>query len=426
MKTLVGLFADSSGVSKRRVFYNSAGLIEHVEHCVVAHHRDDEVFNDDCLIFAGMGDIHIHAREDVSRKHMAKEDFKSCECAAFNGGLVHVADMPNNPIPPVDDTSYKQKLELSLKRKLHFLMYAGIGPSTMPLSFKVPYKVYMGPSIGDLFFSSNQSLEERLHFYRHQNVSFHCEDPEILEQSKNASDHFLRRPLPAENVATKFALKLIEKYDLQGKLCHYSSGEGLDLIIDAKKRGVNVSCEVTPQHLFFSEEKIKSDFPHLQTKFQMNPPIRKESDRQKLLWALKNGHIDFLATDHAPHTDDEKIKGTSGLPGLDTYALFVTWLLNEQSIDPRIIAKVCCENPGDFSNQFLDSYRELFPHFKKYGHGFGRIKPGYVASFSVLNLKKIKTLLPEHIFSKAKWTPFLNYPFSGSLEALFVMGERTF
>jgi dihydroorotase len=102
----------------------------------------------------------------------------------------------------------------------------------------------------------------------------------------------------AEVVATKDALMLIEKYQLKGKLCHYSSGEGLRLIREARDRGVNVVIEVTPQHLFYDLDKIQEvDL----TSFQMNPPIRPHHDRLALLEALKKGEINYLATDHAPH-----------------------------------------------------------------------------------------------------------------------------
>ena len=226
-----------------------------------------------------MGDIHIHAREDVSGKNTYKEDFHSTCCAALNGGVVHVADMPNNPIPPIDDESYLNKFILTKKVDVPILLYAGIGPSTRPLTFTVPYKAYMGPSIGELFFKDNQSLDDVLVHYKNQYVSFHCEDPEILEAHKGESTHATRRPVSAELMATDIALKLIEKYNLKGKLCHYSAGEGLKAIIAAKKRGVNVTCEVTPQHLYYSMEKLSKKSPLEQTFFQMNPPIRGESDR---------------------------------------------------------------------------------------------------------------------------------------------------
>src|SRR6059058_3060633 len=130
--------------------------------------RADHAFGDECLVFAGMGDIHIHAREDVTGKETHKETFATAAAAALHGGVVHVADMPNNPATPVDDASYAAKETLVRSRRLpvHFTLYAGIGPGTRPLTRNVPYKAYMGPSVGSLFFSRLEDLDRVLAHYR--------------------------------------------------------------------------------------------------------------------------------------------------------------------------------------------------------------------------------------------------------------------
>ncbi|MDD4972940.1 MAG: amidohydrolase family protein [Bacteriovorax sp.] len=424
IKSIQATCATSKGVSRQEILFDSeSGLIKNVGECKLPRDKVDFFYDHNFLLFAGMGDIHIHAREDISGKNNYKEDFNSVCCAALNGGLVHVADMPNNPVPPIDDESYLSKVILASKGQLPILMYAGIGPTTRPLSFTVPYKAYMGPSIGDLYFKSNSELENVLKHYRHQWVSFHCEDPEILEQNKNKSDHFKQRPLEAELMATDFALALIEKYELKGKLCHYSAGAGLDAIRAARKKGVDVTCEVTPQHLFFSEEGIRAMKPSEQVLFQMNPPIRELSDSKKLLEALRNNEIDYLATDHAPHSPEEKAKGMSGLPGLDTYAAFVTWLLIDQGIAAETVARVTAENPGRFFNQFLEGLNEKTGLYKRWGKGMGFLEPDFSASFTVINLHKAHTVTTANIKTKARWSPFLNITFPGSLEAVFIGGN---
>lgn len=402
--TLSGLIVDTN-------FYNGT-------------ENSDYYFSDDCLLFAAMGDIHIHAREDVSKKNIYKEDFQSACCAGINGGVLHIADMPNNPIPPIDDLSYKEKALLTSNHKLPILLYAGIGPTTSPLSFKVPYKVYMGPSIGELYFKTNRELEDVMPKYKGQWVSFHCEDPEILNEHKDASNHYLKRPIQAEVMATKLALSLIKKYDLKGKLCHYSAGAGLDLIKQFKLEGGNVVCEVTPQHLFFTEEMIE-EMPFLnRVHFQMNPPIRKKVDADKLLTALKNGDIDLLATDHAPHSEAEKNAGMSGLPGLDTYGPFVTWLIKEKNVCPKIIAKISSENPGQFFNEFLNANQLELNSFKNLGLGLGFLETGFSASFTILNINKPFKITKNNLKTKALWSPFLDYTFPGGVEAVFLKGVK--
>lgn len=422
-KSICAMTATSTEIARKLITFDSNGVITSIENFNKNENQKiDFYYNDDCLLFAGMGDIHIHAREDISRKNIYKEDFSSASLAAINGGVTFVADMPNNPVPPIDHDSYFQKLDLSSKMSIPFLMYAGIGPNTNPLEKEVPYKAFMGPSIGDLYFKDNIVLEETIKRYKNQWVSFHCEDPIVLEESKINADHFSKRPVKAEILATDFALYLIEKYHLKGKLCHYSSGLGLDKIIAAKKRGINVTAEITPQHLFFSEELIKDQYKNQETLFQMNPPIRHNEDREKLLWALKEGFIDFVATDHAPHSKEEKEKGMSGMPGLDTYALFATWLLIDQGIDPKLIAKITAENPGTFFNHFLNNLKDDFKPYQKWGLGLGFLRPGYSASFTVLNLKKPHLFTNNQMKSKAHWSPFHNFEFKGSLEAVFIAG----
>ncbi len=371
----------------------------------------DVEFSDDCLIFAGMGDIHIHARDDVSLKEVYKEDFATAGAAAIHGGVVHVADMPNNPAAPIDDASYVVKQEHLASRDvpIHVTLYAGIGPGTSPLSRPVPYKAYMGPSVGDLFFTTLQQLDETLSRYRGCNVSFHCEDPELLVAHQDAATHEQRRPPECELSATRFALQMIEKYDLTGKLCHYSVGEGLPLIREARERGLKVTCEVTPHHLYYDESVIDDTNRGL---MQMNPPLRGTDDRLAMLAALREGTLDYLATDHAPHTLEEKSRGVSGQPHLDTYGAFVTWLIVEQDFSPEQVATFCSENPGNFVNPFAAPKK------------FGRIEPGYTASLTILNLARPTTIRREDLKTKCGWSPFEGTTFPGSVEAIFIDGKR--
>lgn len=371
----------------------------------------DITFGTDCLIFPGMGDIHIHSRDDVSGKEIYKEDFRTVSAASINGGVTHVADMPNNPAAPIDDASYHAKQQHLASREIpvHVTLYAGIGPGTRPLSFPVPYKAYMGHSVGDLFFTTLQQLDETLANYRGCSVSFHCEDPELMEQHKGAATHEQRRPAECEVSATRFALQMIEKYDLTGKLCHYSVGEGLPLIRAARAKGLRVTSEVTPHHLYFDETDIVDANRGW---MQMNPPLRAHADRLAMLDALRDGTLDYLATDHAPHTLEEKARGISGQPHLDTYGPFVTWLMAKQNYTPEDIARVCCENPGRFVNPFVAPKK------------FGRLEPGYTASITVLNLRKPITIERSNLKTKCGWSPFEGVTFPGSVEALYLEGVR--
>jgi dihydroorotase len=400
-----GNLADVDGVRPGRIRIENGVIVEVGD----VPGEPDVVFGDDCLVFAGMGDVHIHAREDVTGKETYKETFASAAAAALHGGVLHVADMPNNPAAPIDDASYAVKEDLlrSASLDVHFTLYAGVGPGTRPLTRDVPYKAYMGPSVGELFFSSLEQLDETLAHYRGRAVSFHCEDPVLLEKHKSAPTHELRRPAECELSATRFALAMIEKYSLTGKLCHYSVGEGLGLIRSAKAKGLPVTAEVTPHHVFFDTAMLNDvNRPWM----QMNPPLRSPSDREAMLEALRDGPADYLATDHAPHTIEEKKKGVSGQPHLDTYGPFVTWLLVEKGISPERIAALCSANPGAFVNPYAT---------EKYG----RLLPGYVGSLTVLNLRRPTTVRREDLKTRCGWSPFEGMTFPGSVEAVFVRGR---
>ncbi len=408
MKPVVveGLLADVDGVRPGQVCIEN-GVIVAVGPGLV---RPDHVFGDDCLVFAGMGDVHVHARQDATGRDDYKETFATASAAALHGGVVHVADMPNNPAAPVDDATYaaKERLVAAQNLPVAFTLYAGVGPGTRPLERVVPYKAYMGPSVGDLYFRSLEQLDETLASYRGRAVSFHCEDPVLLERHQSAPTHEARRPPECELSATRFALAMIEKYGLTGKLCHYSVGEGLPLIRDAKARGLPVTAEVTPHHVFFDTTMLtETNRPWM----RMNPPLRASADRAAVLEALRDGTADYLATDHAPHTVAEKGRGMSGQPHLDTYGPFVTWLLAEQGFTPERVAAVCSANPGAFVGPFR-------------GEKFGRLLPGYVGSLTVLDLRRPTTVRREDLRTRCGWSPFEGVTFPGAVAAVFVRGRR--
>ena len=131
-----------------------------------------------------------------------------------------------------------------------------------------------------------------------------------------------------------------------------------------------------------------------------------------MLEALRDGTLDYLATDHAPHTLEEKATGVSGQPHLDTYGAFVTWMMAEAGFTPERIAAVCCENPGEFVNPYSAPRR------------FGHIAPGYTAALTVLNLARPQRVDRDSLATKCGWSPFEGVTFPGSVEAVFSDGRQ--
>ena len=385
------------------------------------------------IIFPGFVDLHIHAREDASGRMNYKEDYITCSQAAINGGVVAFADMPNTPTAPVNDEIYEEKKEIAKKSLVDATVYAAIGPGTEPLSFRVPYKVYMGPSVGNLYFASQWELEEVIKKYKGKHISFHCESPEVMQKYKDEPTHERQRPPGAESTAVEFALELIQKYDLRGKICHTSSRETVEKIMAAKKSGVAVTSEVTLHHLFFDEGMLTREN---RIWLEVNPPLRSARDRTELIHALKLGEIDYLVTDHAPHTKEDKEKHVSGMPGLDTYGSFAAWLMKEQGFSARDIAMVCAYNPGKFVNQFSPSPnpshqgrgKEEFPPLDGEGkggvnRGFGCIAKGYVGSLTIIDPNQPIKISKFNIKTKCGWSPYEGITFPGRVTHTIIRGK---
>jgi dihydroorotase len=146
----------------------------------------------------------------------------------------------------------------------------------------------------------------------------------------------------------------------------------------------------------------------------MNPPLRGREDRLAMIEALRSGEIDYLATDHAPHSLEEKGKGTSGVPHLDTYGAFTTWLMAEHGFTTEEIARVCAANPGRFVQPYLS---------QSYGKGFGRVEEGYVGSLTVLDLKTSYVVTRQSLKTKCGWSPFEGVSFPGSVRHTVVRGR---
>ncbi|KKU75938.1 MAG: Allantoinase [Candidatus Nomurabacteria bacterium GW2011_GWB1_47_6] len=404
MFTLEGNIVTNKGIFRKSIEINDSGIISKIGSPTGAA---DFIFWEE-LIFPGFIDLHVHAREDAGHAQDYKEDFTTAGEAAIHGGVVALADMPNNTILPVDDKSYLGKVELAKKSTADVLLYAILTPASKPLSFPVPYKAFTSKSVGEAFFSQFPDLEEAVKKYQGQNISFHCEDPEIIRQNQNQLTHEKQRPKEAEIRAIEFVLHLIEKYNIKGKICHCSTVEGLEKIINAKKRGVTVTVEVTPHHLYFDEAMLNEGNRNL---LQVNPPIRgNKENRLALIEALRKGEIDYLASDHAPHTVEEKEKGASGLPQLDTFGPFVAWLMKEHDFTPEEIARVCSENPANFFNEFKDIK-------------YGKIEEGYTGSLTILDINKPIMITKEILKTKCGWSPFERVTFPGSVVMTIVKGK---
>jgi dihydroorotase len=420
--------------------------------------KSEIVFDRDCLIFPGFADVHIHAREDDTGAQSYKEEYQNAADAALHGGVVAVAAMPNTPNPVVgrEQFAWHRKRVSELAHPVSIFNYLGIDSKTRPLGKPGEhfYKLYFGKSVGDLTVTYGSELETILSRYKGHHISFHVEYEPIVQASSKGRTHTERRPRECVNEGLRILLPLIEKYRIHAKLCHWSTGgESFEMIAASRKRGADIVLEVSPLHLLFDTSMTDAD-PSLWTKIQMNPAVQSPEDRAALIKGLKSGFIQFLATDHAPHTEEEKYSafkkyaerfpGTplsdvamaiqkeneteylatceennhSGAPWLDTYALVCTWLMKEHGFSAKDIARVAAYHPAVFLNPHL---KRQFPGHKM-GKGFGRIEKGYVASFTVMNLNKTTRVRRKDLKTKVGWSALEGREMPGALEAVFIRG----
>ncbi|RCV63597.1 dihydroorotase [Methanophagales archaeon] len=369
----------------------------------------------ECLIFPGFIDLHAHLREDSSHKWDYKEDFKSGTAAALHGGITTVIDMPNTPLPGISTDRLIKKKELARKEGLiDILFYGGVSESNINTIAKmqkevVAYKIYLAETTGGLYIRDDvlpkaiAAVEATA-----KPLVIHCEDQRVIEKMHeslkvNLMDHSELRPEEAELSAVKNVLAAASsdtKIKIKIDIAHVSTYRTLDLI------GNNFHCEVTPHHLFFTKKDVQAN-----AFLKVNPPLRSEENRLRLLDAFKSGKIDFLVTDHAPHTKAEKAGGLSdtpaGVPNLDTYGNFVAWLIVHCGVSPMLIARACAYNPAMFLGL----------------QDRGSIEVGKRANLSILDLNKRVKIRSERLYTKCKWSPFEGYEFPGAMRHVIYNGS---
>ncbi len=329
----------------------------------------------------GLIDPHVHLREPGATQ---KEDFESGTKAAIAGGFTTVLDMPNNPIPTISPEALQEKISLAKGR-----IYCDVGFHFGASSKSIQYfpevankvfglKVYMNQTTGDLLMEDEQTLEMVFSAWtKEKPIMVHAEG-ETLQK--------------AINMAKKFGNRL--------HVCHVSLNEEVKLIKAAKDSGLNISCEVTPHHLFLTEK----DVSRLGGFGIMKPPLASPEDQQALWQGIKEGVIDMIGSDHAPHTKEEKSgeKPAFGVPGLETTLPLLLTAVNEGRLTMDRLIELTSANP-----------RKIF--------GIPEQKDTFVEIDPIPY-----TLDPSHLFTKAGWTPFAGMKVKGKVKKVVLRGQLVY
>ncbi len=343
-------------------------------------------------VLPGFCDVHVHFREPG---FSYKETILTGSLAAARGGYTAVCTMPN--LDPVPDSKAHLKQQLDIIRSDGLIRIYPYGSITVG---------QQGEQLSDLkgmaqnviaFSDDGKGVQSRELMKQamlkakqlKRIIVAHCEDNALLNGGYIHDGEYARanshRGICSESEWGPIArdLELVKETGCAYHVCHISTKESVELIRQAKKQGLNVTCETAPHYLLLDDSYLQED-----GKFKMNPPLRSPEDRQALIEGLTDGTIDMIATDHAPHSAEEKSKGLDGsafgIVGIETaFPLLYSYLVKESIITMEQLIKLLVVNP-----------RKRF-----------NIQPG--CDFSIWDLKNTYIIEPEEQFqSMGKSTPF--------------------
>jgi dihydroorotase len=381
------------------------------------------------LVLPGVIDVHVHMRDPGATY---KEDFRSGTAAAAAGGITTVFDMPNNTPPTKDLDALRSKAkEAAEKAVVDYALYGLMAHGNMGEMAAlagagvIGFKCYMAETTGNVVPPSEREMlgEMRSVAKAGLRVAVHAEDDSLLQglisklKKRGRADplaHYESRPEIVEEKAVRRALTLASEAKCDVHIAHLSSVAGCKEVKKAKlsgpRGGRRVTAETCPQYLLLD----KKDYAEKGSMMKSNPSIKRREDRLALWRAVRDGTIDMIATDHAPHTIAEKTSGlsifeqASGFPGLETsVALMLTCVDKGLLTLPRYV-QLASEGPAK-------AWR-LYP--KK-----GCIAVGSDADFTVVDTKKEWRIDPADFVSKAKYSPFEGFSVKGAAVYTIVRGR---
>lgn len=363
------------------------------------------------MIFPGFCDVHVHLRQPG---FSYKETIKSGTQASAHGGYTTVFSMPN--LKPVPDSAEHLKEQLDIIKKdavINVLPYGAItvGQNGEELSdMEGMAKDVIAFSDDGRGVQSEKMMKEAMLRAKALGkiIVAHCEDNSLLHggyihYGVYASKHSHRGICSeSEWKPIKRDLELCRQTGCAYHVCHISCKESVELIRQAKAQGIDVTCETGPHYLILTDEDLKED-----GRFKMNPPLRSKEDRQALIEGVLDGTIDMIATDHAPHSQEEKSRGLEksafGIVGIETaFQLLYTHLVKKNIISLERLVELLAVNPR-----------------KRFGLEYDN-------SFTVWNLDKKTVINPSDFLSMGKATPFEGEEVFGECELTVCNGKTAY
>ena len=312
------------------------------------------VYSDSYMICPGLCDVHVHLREPG---FSYKETVKTGSLAGAHGGYTALCAMPNlNPVPDSVQTLLQECEIIRRDAVISVIPYGAItvgqkGETLSEMNMMAPYVCAFsddGKGVQD----SERMLMAMLEAKKCGKIIVaHCEDESLLRGGYIHDGTYARvhghRGICSESEYRQIErdLALAAKTGAAYHVCHISTKESVELIRRAKRAGVDVTCEPAPHYLLLSENDLEEN-----GRFKMNPPLRSEQDRLALVEGIADGTVDMIATDHAPHSAEEKSRGLEkslfGITGLETaFPVLYTKLVRTGILSPEKLVQLMCDNP---------------------------------------------------------------------------------
>ena len=381
-------------------------------------------------VFAGGIDAHVHFR-DPGLTH--KADFHTESLAALAGGVTTVMDMPNTNPPTISAKALKEKMQIAAEKSAvragfnigatnsnadsicNLLENADPETGICKDDF-AGIKIFMGSSTGNMLVDDGDALH-KLFNQRIKPVQVHCEDEATIRENLESAKREYGNDIPfrmhpsirSRSACIKSSAKALElavKYGTRLTLCHISTKEELDMVKAAKLHNPDITAETSCNYLWFCDR----DYDILGSRVKCNPSIKSESDREALRIALKDGAIDTIGSDHAPHLLSEKMKpyleAPSGMPSIQQTLPVLLTVAKQEGIPLTRIASVFSEKASEI-----------------YGLKRGKILDGYASDLVVVDIDKEFTVRNEDQRSKCGWTPYDGVSLTGLIEIVVLNGE---
>jgi len=398
------------------------GRIEKIDS--VIDESGEEINGENLHLFPGVIDDQVHFREPGLTD---KGCIKTESLAGVAGGTTSFMEMPNVIPPTLSKDLWDEKNQIAARDSLaNYSFYMGTSNSNIDDIKAIDktevcgVKVFMGSSTGNLLVDDPKALEE---IFTHSPVPIatHCEDtPMILEKeekykAKYGEDldfgfHSEIRSREACIKSTKKAIDLATSFDAELHVLHLTTKEEVELFSDKSIEEKKITCEVCVPHIIFSQKDYEEKGPII----KCNPSIKSEEDLQALKQGLKDGRIDYLATDHAPHLSKEK-KNTyfscpSGMPSVQHSFLVALELFHSNFMNLEDIPEI--------------TSHKVAKRFKVQDRGF--IREGSWADLVLVDLSKPYEVTQENVMYKCGWSPFDGFIFNSTIKETIINGETKF